>query len=119
MNYTLNTRNTILEQDVREYVYAAKEDAKHDGCFTTANVNELKHKIATRMNLDEDEVLITADSVPKYRVNEFNENELIHYRVEVPVKQVIAGNRLFNISDAENKKNIVIENDVASERLAP
>ena len=119
LNHGLINKNSMDEQDVREYVYSAVQIAKQDGYFTDANVDALKAKIAERMNLDEDEIVIIADSVPKYRVNEFNESELIHYRIEVPVKKVVAGNRLFNISDVENQKIIVIENEVASERLAP
>ena len=111
----LIVKNTAIEQDVREYVYSSVQAAKQDGRFSDENIDNLKEKIAARTGLEEDEVIIEADSVPKYRVNEFNDLELIHYRVEVPIKKIIP----VNITGVPNRKLLIIEQDVASERLIP
>lgn len=115
LDHGLINKNTAIEQDIREYVYSSVQIAKQDGCFTDDNIDDLKAKIMARMGLDEAEVIIDADSVPKYRVNEFNDRELMHYRVEVPIKKVIP----LEIPGVVNERLLFIEGEVASERLAP
>lgn len=119
MNQFVNNQNSIKEMEVRETIYTAVQVAKIEGCFTKTNTDELVEKIAKIMNLDEDEIIIDADSVPRYKTNVYNETELIRYRIVVPVKQIIGGNRMFGISDKDNQGSIVIEDEVSSERLRP
>lgn len=117
--FTLQEKNAQIKRGIASDVYAAAEQARQDGCFTAANLDRLKKQLASRSGTEESEILIAADEVPKYRVNSYNENERIHYKVEVPIKKAMAGNRYFGISDEENRGIFVIENDVASERLRP
>jgi len=117
--FTLQEKNAQIKMGIASDVYAAAEQARQDGCFTAGNVNRLKQQLASRSRTEESEILITADEVPKYRVNSYNENERIHYKVEVPIKRAMAGNRFFGIQDEENRGVFVIENNIASERLRP
>ncbi len=117
--FTLQEKNAQVKMGIANDVYAAAEQARQDGCFTAANINRLKQQLASRSGAEESEILIAADEVSKYRVNSYIENERIHYRIEVPIKSVMAGNRFFGISDKENRGALVIENDIASERLRP
>lgn len=119
VQFTLQEQNAQMKMGLAGDVYAAAEQARQDGCFTAANISRLKAQLASRAGVQESEILIDADEVPKYRVNSYNENERIHYRIEVPIAQAMAGNRFFGIDDEENRGVFVIENDVASERLKP
>jgi hypothetical protein len=117
--FTLQEKNAQVKMGIANDVYAAAEQARQDGCFTAANINRLKQQLASRSGTEESEILIAADEVPKYRVNSYNENERIHYKVKVPINKAMAGNRFFGIGDEENRGVFVIENDIASERLRP
>ncbi|MBR0597668.1 hypothetical protein [Sinanaerobacter chloroacetimidivorans] len=119
VQFTLQEKNAQMKMDVASDVYTAAEQARQDGCFTEANLSRLRQQLASRAGTQESEIVIDADEVPKYRVNSYNENERIHYRIEVPVASVMAGNRFFGISDEENRGIFVIENEIASERLRP
>ena len=117
--FTVQEKNAQIKMGIANDVYAAAEQARQDGCFTAGNISRLKQQIASRSGTQESEILIAADEVTKYRVNSYNENERIHYKVEVSIKKAMAGNRFFGISDEENRGVFVIENDIASERLRP
>lgn len=119
VQFTLQEKNAQMKMSIANDVYTAAEQARQDGCFTAENVNRLRQQLASRAGAQESEILIDADEVPHYRVNSYNENERIHYRIEVPVASVMAGNRFFGISDEENRGIFVLENDIASERLRP
>lgn len=119
VQFTLQEKNAQVRMGIANDVYAAAEQARQDGCFTAANIDRLRQQLASRSGMEESEILIAADEVPKYRVNSYNENERIHYKVEVPIKKAMAGNRYFGISDEENRGAFVVENEVASERLRP
>lgn len=119
VQFTLQEKNAQMKMGITSEVYAAAEQARQDGCFTAANISWLKVQLASRAGTEESEIRITADGVPKYRVNSYNENERIHYKIEIPIKKAMAGNRFFGIRDEENRGLFVIENDVASERLRP
>lgn len=119
VQFTLQEQNAQIKIGIANDVYAAAEQARQDGCFTAVNISRLKAQLASRAGTEEPEIRIAADGVPKYRVNSYNENERIHYKVEIPIKKAMAGNRFFGIRDEENRGIFVIENDVASERLRP
>lgn len=119
LNFGQITLNSSKEKKVNELVYTSVQLAKQEGCFTAKNIKNLKTEISKIMKIDEDRIEIEADQTPRYRVNEYNENELISYRVIVPVDKIVAGNKIFGISDSENKGQIIIENAVVSERLRP
>jgi hypothetical protein len=110
-------KNTSIGQ-LQDYIYTAKEQAKQDGYFTSENILSLKRKIAGTFKITEGQVLFEGTTVPRYRVNQFNERELIHYKVSVPIVKLMAGASFFGISDEENQAMYIIENYTASERLA-
>ena len=61
------------------------------------------------------------DELP-YSPNEIYDNTdwergLIHYKISVPIGQVMAGRKLFGIREEDNTYNYVIESYAASERL--
>lgn len=119
LQYSLEQKNHYNINQFQNIVYTAKEKAKQDGCFTTQNINNLKNKISTQFNIPQDQIIIEATQVPKYRLNQFSQCELIHYKVSVPIEKLIAGNHMWSISDEDNKKMYTIDNYTSSELLRP
>lgn len=106
-------RNGGDESFVRETVYSAAQQAGRDGYFSAGNIDDIKNDIAAAMDIEKKDIKIVADRDIKYRP------EVINYRVEVPIKNVVPANKMFGIKDEQNKGEIVIESKIMSERLAP
>ncbi len=117
LQYTLDQKNNDCIGRFQECVYQAKEQAKQAGCFTPQIRQQMIEKIEDNCNVKETEMLIDLDEMPKYRVSEFDERELIHYKVSIPIDKVMAGNRFMGISDDENKCMYTIESYTASELI--
>lgn len=117
MQYALDQRNSDSISRFQEYVYQAKEQAKQKGCFTPEIRDELIEKIERAFGIEEEDMIIELEEVPQYRTTVFDERELIHYRVSVPIDRIMAGNRFFGISDEENRGMYTIESWTASELL--
>lgn len=102
------------------HVNVAKEKAKIAGRFTEEIINELKTNIMyTFKDVEEDEIIVDVTTTPKYRTVDFDERELIHYKIGVPIKKVIAGASFFGIPDDENKAYYILEGVTTSELIAP
>lgn len=119
---TVEQRNSSIAGQFQDCVYTAKEQAKQEGCFNKEIQANLRKSISSRTGIPEGQVQIQADSVPKYRVNRFEplpagRRELIHYKVSIPISQLMAGSKLFGISKEQNQAVYTIESDTASERL--
>jgi len=118
--YTLQQVNDYRIGQLQLYVNVAKEKAKISGRFTADIVTELKNNIlSTFKDVEEDEIIIDVTMTPKYRTVDFDERELIHYKIGVPIKNVIAGASFFGISDNENKAYYILEGATTSELIAP
>lgn len=115
--YALDQRNNDNISRFQEYVYQAKEQAKQEGCFTQEIQDEMIGKIENSFNVSEEEILVDMETVPQYRTSVFDQREMIHYKVSVPIDKLMAGNRFFGISDDENCGMYTIESWTASERL--
>ncbi|NMA93949.1 MAG: hypothetical protein GX975_04720 [Clostridiales bacterium] len=107
-----------------DMVYAAKEEAKQEGCFTQKIRDDLRANIARQFDIDPDTILIDATETVQYRLmsaDGYSESDwergLIHYRVEVPIGEMMAGRRLFGIEADENTYMYVIDSYTASEKL--
>jgi hypothetical protein len=117
MQFALEQMNQGRIAALQELVYGAKEKARQEGCFTPEIKSALARDIAERFAISEGEVVIEADSRVKYRRNKFDEREIIEYKVIVPIKKIMAGNRLMGISDRDNEGRYVIKGSMASEKL--
>lgn len=115
--YALDQKNNDRINRFQEYVYQAKEQAKQEGCFTPNIKNELIAKIEDTFDIREEEMILVLEQVPQYRTAEFDERELIYYKVAVPIEKIMAGNRFFGISDEDNRGMYTIESWTASELL--
>jgi len=117
LQYSLDQKNNDNISRLQDYVYTAKEQAKQEGCFTASIKRELREKIIIAFNLNEEDIEILADETPKYRTSDFDDRELIYYKVSVPIEKIMAGNNLFGISDQDNRSMYTIESWTASELL--
>lgn len=115
--YALDQQNHDRINSLQECVYQAKEQAKQEGCFTPEIKRELVEKIEQRFAIREGELVLQLEEVPQYRKTEFDERELIHYKVSVPIERIMAGNHFFGITDEENRGMYTIESWTASELI--
>lgn len=120
LQYALEQRNYYEISQFQKIVYNAKEEAKIKGYFSDEILERLKNNITSAFeNVEASEIMIDVTKTPKYRTNVFNERELIHYKIAIPIDQFIAGNQFWGISDTQNSGYYVIENYTVSERLKP
>ena len=117
VQFTVEQQHSSQFLRLQNYVYTAKEQAKQDGYFTQENIELLEDKICDTFDVEKGEIEIEATASARYRINEFDERELINYRVVVPVKNMMSGAGFFGISTEENTGYYVIENEAVSERL--
>ncbi len=124
MQFTLDQKNSENIGRLQNYVYAAKEEAKQEGCFSDKIEEKMKNQIAEDFEISSEEIQVEATKNIQYRMNHIEEGGgdsplrgMIHYRVSVPIEKVIAGNHFFGIEDKENRGMYVIESYTASEKL--
>ncbi|MGN0710633.1 MAG: hypothetical protein ACI4LO_02645 [Anaerovoracaceae bacterium] len=114
--YALQTVNDAKMDRVESIVNISKEKARQEGYFTAEMIAQLKSDIE-KVGFNSEDIKIEATEVPKYRTNSFDEREMIEYDVKVKIDKIIAGNKIFGISDEENTKWISFRGTVASEKL--
>lgn len=120
LQYVLEQKNHHNIVQLEAYVHNAKEKAKQSGYFTTEIIDELKNNILGQFkDLTHEDLQITVTTVPKYRKNYFDERELIYYKIEVPIRKIIAGNIFWGIKDINNHYTYQIENYTTSELIMP
>lgn len=117
LQYTLDQKNNDSIGRFQDYVYTAKEQAKQQGCFTYEIKTDLIDKINKDCGIREEDMVISLDEIPKYRTGMFDERELIYYKISVPIEKIMVGNKLFGISDEDNRTMYTIESWTASELI--
>ena len=119
MQFSLDQTNKAKTEIIDEIVYAAKEQAKQDGCFTSLNKQAMINSISQRIGVAESAVSITADSTPKNRmsIGSNADDGLIHYRISVDIGEAMAGAGLFGIGRNENRYRYTIDSYTVSEYL--
>lgn len=124
VQFSVDQMNSLKTARLSDIVYAAKEQAKQEGCFSDALQGEMREEIASELGISIDRVRIEADSIPVsrlYSADGFSSSDwergLIHYRVSVDIGPAMAGTALFGIKDKHNVYTCVIDSYTASERL--
>ena len=120
MQYTLDQKNSIAVSRLQEQVYTAKEQARQEGCFTPAIKASLKAEIGRTFGIPEEEIVIEATETRQYRLNYFDptgQRGVIHYRVSVPLKNLMAGTHLLGIDKELNEGVYTISGTAASEYI--
>lgn len=126
VQFSLDQMNSSRIGKLNDLVYTAREEARQEGCFTRDIKARLRAEIADAFDIDPSLVLIeaTGENDVKYRIEDGStysdaqwKRGLIHYKVSVPIGEVMAGRRLFGIKEEDNTYNYVIESFAASEKL--
>ena len=85
----------LLEAD--RQIYTFRESVRQLGCMTEETENKLQKELAEIFRCSEDEVTAQCSREPVFR------GEIIKYRISVPVKNIIADGRFWNIKDEKNQ----------------
>jgi len=93
---------------VHDMVYVAKEEAKHTGRFTEEIQTRLRRDLSRALGIPSDEIMIACRE----------EGNILYYRVEVPIKDVMAGGKLLGIKDKDNQYSYIIDS-YTRRRTAP
>jgi len=114
--FALQMKNDRNMDRVDTIVNAVKEEARQEGYFTGSMIGRMKSDIMA-LGFKEDEINIDVTTSPKYRIESFDSRELINFDVSIVIEKKIAANRLFGISDEDNKGIYHVKGAVTSERL--
>ncbi len=124
LQFALDQQNSSRAALVSDLVYAAREEARQEGCFTAAIKGSLRASIAGALGISPADILIEATESPKYRLESSEglsasqiERGMIYYRVTVPLGPMMAGRSLFGLRDEDNTYYYTVEGRAASERL--
>lgn len=86
-----------------DIVHRSAQMARLDGYFTETNIDELKSNIIGNFpGIGEDDIVLNLETNLKVRTDVFDERELIHYEISVPIKKVIAAGLFLGIPESEN-----------------
>ncbi|MCL1982758.1 MAG: hypothetical protein FWG53_06720 [Clostridiales bacterium] len=97
-------RSNFETSMVQDIVYLAKEEAKLEGSFTPYIQEKLRRDLCKALGLPPSEVLVSC----------WEDGDILHYRIEVPIKGVMAGSKLLGIKDEENQYSYVIDSYTVS-----
>jgi len=84
---------------VHDIVYVAKEEAKIEGSFTWDILSKLRGDLSRALSVPPGEI----------KINCRESGDILYYRVEVPIKDVVAGNHILGIKDKDNQYTYVID----------
>lgn len=93
------------------------QQARMEGYFTEDIKTSMREKISDKLHIQQDEIVMEVTDTPKYRTEVFNENEMISYKVSVPMGQIVAMAGLWGLDEDSNSYWYPIEGKVSSERL--
>lgn len=116
LQIVMDQKNNEITEIIQAMTYAAKEDAKQAGGFTPEIKQKLISDIHEKTGIETNKIEVTADQTLKFRYS-IGDNRLIHYRVEVEIEGIMAGNKFYGIKDSDNRYTYVIDSYTASEKV--
>lgn len=112
--------NDQRENRFDEIVYSSVQTARTDGYFKQSNIDKLRADLkAAFRDLTDGDITINVTTTPKYRLNVYDERELINYDISIPVRKAFVAPALLGISDADNQYICEKKGFVTSEVLMP
>lgn len=118
LQYSIEQKNHHNILELQKIVHNAKEQAKQKGYFTSEIISNMRNDIMDEFDIARpDDIIILTTTNKKYRQDNFNRDNMIHYRAEVPIKRIIACNSFWNIEDSDNNMNYVIDSYTSSELI--
>ena len=114
-------RDTAINAQLEAFdsaVHNSVNIARTDGYFTPENISNLRNTISGIFpDASAAEIVINVTETPKYRTDVYDERELIHYEITVPVKDVILMGDYLGITPSDNRFTYGKKSFVPSERL--
>ncbi len=117
LQWSVNQINHYKIQTTNNIVYNAAQKARTDGYFKQSNLDDLRMQITNKLKVSPADIRIEATRTPKYRLDNFDEREMIHFEIGIPIDKVIAANIFYGISDQDNSYEYIISGEVPSELL--
>lgn len=108
MQTAYDQKNNHAVSLVHDMVYVAKEEAKIEGGFTPEIQERLRRNLSRALGAPLNEIHVTCRE----------EGGLLFYRVEAPIRNVMAGSGLFGIRDADNRYIYVIDSYTRARAIA-
>ncbi len=114
LQFVCDLRTNDRIDTIQAVVYAAKEEARQEGCFTEEISDRIKRDIGEALGIPPDSVEVVSDGGVKHRYAA-GDDRLIYYTVRVPLDGVMAGRGLFG--QGGDGFVYVIDSYTASERI--
>lgn len=116
LQYALEQQNHYKLSQLQMHVHNAKEEAKQLGYFSDAIINTLKSNISGSFkDISPAEVIVSATTLAERKPR----GEELHYRIQVPLKKLIAANLFWGIDEVNNKTVYIIDRYTTSEWVNP
>ena len=115
LQFAVQQNNNYAIDVINQAVCNAKEQAKTEGMFSADNINGMKMKIAKAVGCSAEQITVETSSGIKYRTDEYDRREMIHYRIAFPFAGLSAVPGLFGLGSGASAI-YVIENEIPSER---
>lgn len=106
-NQVIHNRITAVDQAANNF----KEVVKQQGCIKEENEKRLKEEIAKILSCNAGEVKVTGDRKAVFR------GEIIHYRVEVPIKNIINQPGFWGLNKGKNRIGYRVDRYTTSEYI--
>ena len=106
-NQVIHNRVTAVDQAANNF----KEVVKQQGCIEVENEKRLKEEIARILSCSTAEVKVTGDRKAVFR------GEIIHYRVEVPIKKIINQPGFWGLNKDKNRFGYRVDRYTTSEYI--
>ena len=116
LQFTVQQNNNYAVDIINQTVYNAKEQAKAEGMFSAENINIMKTRIAAAAECSPDQVIVSTSAGVKYRTDNYDRREMIHYSVSFPFAGLSAMPGLFGL-DSGSVPVYTIEDEIPSEKL--
>ena len=117
IQFTLQQNMDYRLELINEAVYDAKETAKIKGYFSDDEVESLRNVLSEIAGCAEKDVKIEVSDDIKYRKGEYDEREMISYRISLPAGRIIAFPFFAGVEEDENMVVYTLEDEFPSERL--
>lgn len=115
-------KNQIIHYKIiklNNIVHSAAQEARTKGYFTSDIINNMKVDIVENISgINSNDISCNVTIVPKYRVDNYDSRELIHYDVGIPVGPIVA-KICYIEQDNDDENTLHVKGKVCSEVLHP
>lgn len=117
LQFAVDTYNNHQRETFNNIVKPYIKEARKEGYFTPDIINNMRQSIEDKLYINQAEILVTATTSPRYRKPYYDENEMIYYKIEIPINKIMAMPSYFGIDEENNRYLYPIEGFVSSERI--